>query len=47
MVEALADRVVTDRQTVDRYHATIQTQIAGLSGLIDDLFELSNMESGR
>ncbi|MFQ5576204.1 MAG: sensor histidine kinase [Anaerolineae bacterium] len=47
MVEALADRVVTDRQTVDRYHATIQTQIAGLSGLIDDLFELSKMESGK
>ncbi len=47
MVEALADQVVTDQKTVDRYHLTIQTQISNLTLLIDDLFELVKLDSGR
>lgn len=47
MVEALSDRVVTDQETVDRYHHTIQHQITNLTGLIDDFFELSKIESGK
>jgi signal transduction histidine kinase len=47
MIEALSDRVVTDEATVARYHRTIQSQVANLSHLIDDLFELSKLDSGR
>jgi signal transduction histidine kinase len=47
MVEALSDKVVTDAETVSRYHQTIQGQITSLSLLIDDLFELSKLDSGR
>lgn len=47
MVEALADQVVTDEETVDRYHRNIQGQISNLSLLIDDLFELAKLDSGR
>jgi signal transduction histidine kinase len=45
MIEALADEVVTDSSTVQRYYATIRSQIENLSGLIDDLFELSQLET--
>jgi signal transduction histidine kinase len=47
MVEALADDVVTDRATVRRYYGNVQSQIQNLSNLIDDLFELSQLETGR
>jgi signal transduction histidine kinase len=47
MIEALADGVVTDPATVQRYYATVRTQIENLSSLIDDLFELSQLESGQ
>lgn len=47
MIEALADGVVTDSETVQRYYVTIRAQTENLSGLIDDLFELSQLEAGQ
>jgi signal transduction histidine kinase len=47
MIEALTDGVVTDPDTIRRYYATINTQIENLSGLINDLFELSQLETGH
>jgi signal transduction histidine kinase len=46
MVEALADEVVTDRADVQRYLSLILHDIQHLSRLIDDLFELSQIDSG-
>ena len=39
MVEALSDKVVTDEDTINRYHQTIQNQITNLSLLIDDFLK--------
>jgi signal transduction histidine kinase len=47
MVEAISDRVVTDRATVDRYLGTIGGEVERLSQLIDDLFELSQIDAGQ
>ena len=47
MIEALADGVVTDQEMTARYYDTIRTQIKNLSGLINDLFELSQLETGQ
>jgi signal transduction histidine kinase len=47
MVEAMSDGVVTDAQTVSRYHHTIQNEIQHLSHLIDDLFELAQLDTGH
>jgi signal transduction histidine kinase len=46
MVEALNDGVVTDRETVQRYLHTIQSETQHLATLIDDLFELSQIDAG-
>jgi two-component system, OmpR family, sensor histidine kinase SaeS len=46
MVEALNDGVVTDPQAVSRYLTTIQYEAQHLTDLIDDLFELSQIDSG-
>jgi signal transduction histidine kinase len=46
IVEALADGVVQDPDTVDRYLHTAQRDIRSLSLLIDDLFELAQLEAG-
>lgn len=46
MVEALNDGVVTDPATVQRYLRTMQGEISRLSALIDDLFELSQLDAG-
>jgi signal transduction histidine kinase len=46
MVEALADGVVTEPNEVQRYLRLIRREIQHLSGLIDDLFELSQIEVG-
>ncbi len=46
IVEALADGVVDEPQTVDRYLHTAQREIRSLSLLIDDLFELAQLEAG-
>jgi signal transduction histidine kinase len=45
MTEALTDEVVTDPETIQRYYRTIRTQIESLSGLINDLFELSQLDT--
>ena len=46
MVEALEDGVVSDPADVARYHATMRLEVDRLSGLVDDLFELSRIQSG-
>ncbi|MFI6602937.1 sensor histidine kinase [Nonomuraea sp. NPDC050536] len=46
MVEALQDGVVSDRATVGRYHAQIKLEVERLSGMVDDLFELSRIHAG-
>ena len=46
MADAIGDNLV-DGHTRRRYHRTMQTNIEALSGLIDDLFELSSLEAGE
>jgi signal transduction histidine kinase len=46
MIEALDDGVVTDAETTQRYIRTILGETKRLSGLIDDLFELSRLDAG-
>jgi signal transduction histidine kinase len=46
IVEALADGMVEESETVDRYLHTAQREIRSLSLLLDDLFELAQLEAG-
>ena len=46
MVEAIDDRVVTDPETIDRYLRAIHGELGRLGSLIDDLFELSQLDAG-
>jgi signal transduction histidine kinase len=46
MLEALADGVVDDPATVQRYYRVAQQDIRSLSHLIDDLFEISQLDAG-
>lgn len=46
MVESINDGIVSDPETVARYHRTMQAEIGYLSRLIDDLFEVSQLDSG-
>lgn len=46
MIEALHDGVVDDPETVQRYYRTIRADILALNGLIDDLFELAQLDAG-
>lgn len=46
MIEALADGVVAEPEMVQRYLSTIQSDIRNLSALIDDLFELAQLDAG-
>jgi signal transduction histidine kinase len=46
IVEALEDGVVTDAETVRRYHRTLREEADHLAGLVDDLFELSRAQAG-
>ena len=46
MVEALDDRLVATPAEVERYYATIRREIDRLSRMIDDLFELAQMDAG-
>jgi len=46
LLEALADGVVDDPGTVQRYLNTAQRHIRSLSVLIDDLFELAELDAG-
>ncbi len=45
MLEALSDGVVDDPATVRRYHETMRVQVSHLAQLIDDLFELSQLDA--
>ena len=45
ILEALSDRVVEDPETVQRYLSTAQKETRYLSHLIDDLFDMSQMEA--
>jgi signal transduction histidine kinase len=47
MVEALHDGMVDDPATVQRYYQTIRGDVMALNGLIDDLFELAQLDAGR
>lgn len=46
ILEALADELVDDPATIKRYLATAQKETRYLSRLIDDLFDMSQMEAG-
>lgn len=45
MLEALSDGVVEDPETIRRYHETMRVQVSHLARLIDDLFELSQLDA--
>ena len=46
MIESINDGVVADEETIQRYLRTIQSEVEHLSQLINDLFELSQIDSG-
>ncbi len=46
MAEALDDGVVDDPETVARYHSQLRRDAERLTALVDDLFELSRINSG-
>lgn len=46
MLEALEDGVVSEEEEVRRYNAAMRRQIEHLSSMIDDLFELAQIDSG-
>ena len=46
MVEALDDHVVSDEQEVRRYYRTMRREIERLNRMIDDLFELAQLDAG-
>jgi signal transduction histidine kinase len=46
MVEALEDGVVSDDESIRRYHQTIRLEVDRLAALVDDLFELSRINAG-
>jgi len=46
MIDALADGVVTDPPTVNRYLQQSQNELSRMSKLIDDLFELAQLDAG-
>ncbi|MBI5878160.1 MAG: HAMP domain-containing protein [Chloroflexi bacterium] len=46
VVEALADDVVDDPQTARRYLAGAQRDVRALSALIDDLFQMAQIDAG-
>ncbi len=47
MVEALDDHVVDDAGEIKRYYGTMRREIERLSLMIDDLFELAQMDAGE
>jgi signal transduction histidine kinase len=46
IVEALADGVVEDEATVERYLETAQRHLGSLSSLLDDLFDMAQIDAG-
>lgn len=47
MNEAMIDGVASDAGTIERYRLSMQHEIQHMGHLIDDLFELAHLESGR
>ncbi|MEO8396197.1 MAG: histidine kinase dimerization/phospho-acceptor domain-containing protein, partial [Chloroflexota bacterium] len=47
MIEAMIDGVVTDAQTTDRYLHNMELEIEHLTRLIDNLFELAQLDAGH
>ena len=46
IVESINDGVVTDPETVSQYMRTTLTEVENLSQLVNDLFEISQMDAG-
>jgi signal transduction histidine kinase len=46
MAEALEDGIADDPETITRYHAQMRLEVDRLSGMVDDLFELSRIHAG-
>jgi signal transduction histidine kinase len=46
MIEAINDGVIGDEATIQRYLQSAQSQVQNLSLLVDDLFELSQLDAG-
>jgi signal transduction histidine kinase len=46
MVEALSDGIIDDHKTANRYFNAIQREVDSLSSLIDDLFQMAQMDAG-
>ncbi|MGE0304339.1 MAG: sensor histidine kinase, partial [Acidimicrobiia bacterium] len=46
MAEALEDHIVDDDDDISRFHTAIRLESQRLGSLVDDLFELSRIESG-
>ena len=46
LIEAVADGVATEEGTADRYLRSAQKEIAHLTRLVDDLFELARIDAG-
>lgn len=46
MLDALADGIVTDPETISRYLRQSQNEVNRMSALIDDLFELAQLDAG-
>lgn len=46
VIEALADGIVEDPDTFQRYLRTAQREIGALSNLIDDLFDMAQIDAG-
>jgi signal transduction histidine kinase len=46
LIEAVADGIATDPETEERYLRSAQNEIAHLSQLVDDLFELAQIDAG-
>jgi len=46
ILEALADGMVEDPETIKRYFATAQRDVHSLSSLIDDLFQMAQLDAG-
>jgi signal transduction histidine kinase len=47
MVEAIADGVASDPETVKRYVHSMQRETVSLGKLVDDLFEISRLDAGQ
>jgi signal transduction histidine kinase len=46
MVESINEGLAGEPETIERYHRTLQTEIQYMARLIEDLFELSRLDSG-